>query len=224
MTIREFARNMFEGLRNIAVQMFDTDTSPSHEGIDAFEIVDDFKPILIEFDGRNSHVTKLKCCDYFSIDMYTNEFISAYIPRHVLEMKVRSKLLKMGFIKMYYASLVMQCPRKLRKNNTGERMKMMLSPIADALMDNDPKMLDLILTTDWNGLSLEMYKSTELFTSLDEFFAYGYAETQWISAYMSVEFGSLLEFCNKNNRIECIPILLEYKKNHLKLKEEDMML
>ena len=224
MKLREFARNMFEELRNIAVQMFDTDTSPLHEGIDVFEIVDDFKPILIEFDGRNNHVAKLKCGDYFSIDMYTNESIFAYIPRHVLEMKVRSKLLKMGFIKMYYASLVMQCSRKLRKNNTGERMKMMLSPIADALMDNDPRMLDLILTTDWNGLSLEMYKSTELFASLDEFFAYGYAETQWISAYMSVEFEGLLDFCNKNNHIECIPILLEYKKNHLKLKEEDMML
>ena len=225
MKLREFARNMFEELQNITVSMFDTDTSLSHEGItDAFEIVDDFKPILIESDDNNGHLIKLRCDDNFSIDMCSSAFPWMYAPRRVFEMKVRTKLLKMGFIKMYYTSLVMQCSRKLRTNNTGERMKMMLSPIEDALMDNNPGMLDLILTTDWSGLSLAMYKSTELFTSLDEFFAYGYAETRWISEYMSVEFEGLLEFCNKNNNIECIPILLDWKKKNIPDGEEDISL
>lgn len=226
MTIREFTWNMAKVLQKMVFPMFDTDTyTPSREDItDVFEVVDDFKPVLIEFDNRNNYAIKLKCGNDFSIDMYINEFPFAYAPRQLFAMKVRKALLKMGFVKMYYTSLVMQCSPELATGTAEQRMRMILSDIKDALMDNDPKILNLVLTTDWNGLSSAMYKSIELFTSLEEFLAYGYADESWISEYISVEFGSLLEFCNKNNHIECIPILLEYKKNHLKLKEEDMEL
>ena len=226
MTIREFTWHMFKALQNMVVPMFDTDTyTPSNEGIAGlFEVVDDFKPVLIEYDDPPNNAFKLKCGDGFSIDMYVNEFPFACAPRQLFAMKVRTALLKMGFVKMYYASLVMQCSPKLEKDRPGQRMRMMLSEITDALIDNDPKTLDLVLTTDWNRLSLEMYNSTELFTSLEEFLAYGYAETWWISEYMSAEFDNLLESCTKRNCIECTTILLKYKKNHFKLKEEDMVL
>ena len=226
MTVKEFTWNMFKELQKMVVPMFDTDTyTPSNEDItDVFEVVDDFKPVLIEFDNRNNCVIKLKCGDDFSIDMYVNEFPFAYAPRQTFAMKVHTALLKMGFVKMYYTSLVMQCSPELGKDTSEQRIRLMLSEIRDALMDNDPKILDLVLTTDWNGLSLVMYRSTELFTSLEEFLAYGYTNESWISKYMSVEFDSLLEFCNKFNHIECIPILLNYKKKHFKLKEEDMSL
>ena len=227
MTIREFTWNMFKALQKMVVPMFDTDTyTPSSEDItDVFEVVDDFKPVLVEFDDRNNHVIKLRCGNDFSIDMYVNEFPFAYAPRPIFAMKVRSALLKMGFVKMYYTSLVLQCSPKLGKDTVEQRMRMILSDITDALMYNDPKMLDLVLTTDWKGLSLALYNSTELFTSLEEFCAYGYADETWITEYMSVEFDSLLKYCNKNNHIECIPVLLEYKKNHFDFdKEEDMEL
>ena len=226
MTIREFTWHMFKALQNMVVPMFDTDTyTPSNEGIAGlFEVVDDFKPVLIEYDDPPNNAFKLKCGDGFSIDMYVNEFPFAYAPRQIFATKVRSALLEMGFVKMYYTSLVMQCSPKLGKDTSGQRMRIMLSNITDALRYNDPKMLDLVLTTDWNGLSVALYESTELFTSDEEFFEYGYADRSWIPGYISVDFDNLLEYCNKNNHIECIPVLLEYKKNHFKPKEEDMEL
>lgn len=217
MTIREFTWNIFKALQKMVV--------PTHEDItDVFEVVDDFKPVLVEFDDPPNNAIKLKCGDYFSIDMYINEFPFAYAPRSIFAMKVHSALLKMGFVKMYYTSLVMQCPPKLGKDTVEQRMRMILSDITDALMYNDPKMLDLVLTTDWKGLSLALYESTELFTSAEEFFEYGYADESWITARMLVDFDSMLKYCNKNNHIECIPVLLEYKKNHFKPNDEDIEL
>ena len=225
MKISEIVRLMAIVFKDKIVPVYDTDsfepTDPSITG--DMEIEDSFKNVItaekVESDNNrlDIHFGKL-----FTVKIYINKFPYQFAPVSAFHEQIYREFLKIGWVKTAYSTMILG---RSGLKCTSERRLKMKQMIAYAIYDGSPDMLFNVLNTDWHKLSYDFQSETNTFMRNGiDFQVYAEIDNDWIKDFITEKFEMIIEDYQSRNLIECIPIILDYKKKHLKPKEEEMKL
>lgn len=228
MKISELVRLMTsEWFKEFAVPFIDTDTfKPFYPQITGdTEITDSYhNNMFVKKDESNSCVIEIRCGSLFSIKLYINTFPFTYAPPSLFMSIIYTELLKMGWMKSVCATLILNCDGKGAKGMASNRRYNFEILTARAVYDGIPEMLSNLINTDWRKLSYEFKRETHYFFSITDFEVYGEMDNDWIKNFITESFEAMIEDCQLRNHIECVVVLLDYKKKHISDDKEEMNL
>ena len=203
------------------IPVYDTDTfEPTDPSITGdMEIEDSFKNIItaekVETDNNRLDIYFGKL---FTVKIYINKFPYQFAPVSLFHEQIYHELLKIGWVKTVYATITLGQSGLKCVSYRRTKMEQM---IAHAIYDGIPEMLSNVLNTDWHKLSYDFQTETHTFmkNSID-FQVYGEIDNDWIKEFVAKSFEAMIEDCQSRDHIECIPILLNYKKNNIPEEKE----
>lgn len=203
------------------VPVYDTDAfEPADPSITGdMEIEDSFKNIItlekVETDNNrlDIHFGKL-----FIVKIYINKFPYQFAPVSLFHEQIYREFLKIGWVKTTYSTMILG---RFGLKCTSERRLKMKQLIAYTIYDGSPDMLFNVLNTDWHKLSYDFQSETKTFmrNSID-FQVYCEIDNNWIKDFITEKNEAIIEDYQSRNLIECIPILLDWKKKHITDEEE----
>ena len=206
-----------------ATPVIDTDTfEPTEPSITGdMEIEDSFKnTITVEKVKTNSHQLDIHFGKLFAVKIYIWKFPYQYAPVSSFREEIYYGLLKIGWIKTVYATMTLG--QSGLKSTTDRRVKMEMM-VAHAIYDGSPDMLSTILNTDWYKLSYDFQSETHTFMKNGtDFQVYGEIDNKWITDFVTKSFEAMLNDCQSHNFIECVAVLLDWKKNNIHDDKEEI--
>ena len=222
MKISEMVRLMTTvWFKQTAIPVFDTDTfkpiEPSITG--DMEIEDSFKNIItVKKVENNSHRLNVYFGKLFTVEIYINKFPYEFAPMSLFHEKILHELLKIGWVKTFYATMTLGQSGLKCATYRKIRMEQM---VAFSIYDGSLEMLSTILNTDWHKLSYDFQSETHTFMKNGtDFMVYGEISNDWIKDFVTESFEEMMKDCQSLNLIECAAVLLEYKKNNIPEEKE----
>jgi len=224
MKISEMVRLMTSVWFNkLTTPFIDTDTfKPTEPSITGdMEIEDSFKnTITVKKVEINSHRLDIYFGKLFTVEIYINKSPYEYAPASMFHEQICYELLKIGWVKTVYATMILG--QSGLKRTSDRRMKMELM-IAHAIYDGSPEMLSNILNTDWHKLSYDFQTETHTFVNNGiDFPVYGEIDNKWVTNFVTKSFDAMMNDCQSHNLIECAAVLLDWKKKNINGDKEEI--
>ena len=225
MKIRELVHLMSSvWFKEFASPLIDADTfEPVYPQITGdTEITDSYlNNMLVK---KDDHIIEIRCGCLFSIKLCITAFPFAYAPLTLFMDIIYMELSKMGWMKSVCATLILNCDGNGATGLEAHRQRNLESLVCKAVYDGIPESFSNLINTDWRKLSDEFRRETHCFFSILDFEIYGEMSNDWIKDFVTESFDSILYDLQNCNKLECIAVLLDWKKKNIPDEKEDMML
>ena len=179
------------------------------------EIEDSFKNIItVEKVETNIHQLDIRFGKLFTVKIYIWKFPYIFTPVSMFHERILLGLLKIGWVKSVYTIMTLDNKSGL-KSTTDRRAKLEIM-VAHSIYDGSPEMLSTILNTDWHKLSYDFQSETHTFMKNGtDFQVYGEIDNDWIKNFVTESFDTMMKDCQSHNFIECVAVLLDWKKKNI---------